>query len=893
LEKLEYSAIIQNGIRDAGNLETWLNSLPVESCIKFARIIATRTALRVVPFASRAFSPQIKDFALPVRLTIAVFRAAAVSRVVLRHSANKAGLTAASNAASAAAAVRDAAHTLGARQTSNQKFFGTSASDCAFAAADAADAAAFVAAAFDAAAARNAAANAASAAGTADVDIWNAITTDAKLLLASMDQPMTLLDSELWPNKVPEWWLREFEAMKDVRLDARVHARPSWGLTSKEADSIEERIAFGDRRDDFWERDPEVVNSEIVKWLKYAGWKEQSKTTKSTDDETSRPLNQNPKKLDAEKAKGGEKTTRESVSIQSDEPTNRDRLGRRPFAQALVERMNEVLAHSGPDGFAVHIHAPWGAGKTSVLRMMEEVMSQGASVEGKRWTIVHFNAWRNERRKPPWWPLVEALEVSASGTLWREKKWLKWLWQKTGWWCWRIVVDWFHFAAIGFLLFVAAFWLSYAGASNPSPESENGVTHFMLQLAHGNLPWDAKVVVATEEGWFSRLNNFADGWLKPIVDKVAVFAAVVTAVISTMRAAMFGSASNANIYSDLSKDPMRRVIRRFGNMVARTKQPVAVFIDDLDRCSSDYTVDLLEGIQTMFRRPNVVYVIAADREWIKASFEKRFDTFKGNVGSPGQPLGYLFLEKIFQISTPLPVVGANISEKFWRELLGGNSSASTVNLVTNTKKRSKSLNDEESARLELDAEIQRNRENIRNTYSDRFTQIELQDYFSKAGKSPTVRAAAALEINVSPSAEREAEHLLEPYADGASRIPRVMKRIVNAFAMRRTTAILEESSVPVDALVRWTMIEQRWPGLADVLARDPESVNVLGAVSGVAKNQKVAVEMMPFIGNVDLQKIIGAKNKRGLSAAHITLLTRGTTLIEIAKHDTIPSSRAR
>ena len=135
------------------------------------------------------------------------------------------------------------------------------------------------------------------------------------------------------------------------------------------------------------------------------------------------------------------------------------------------------------------------------------------------------------------------------------------------------------------------------------------------------------------------------------------------------RALVFGSASSAKFYYDLSADPMKRITRLFRALVRLTKMPVCVFIDDLDRCNADFVVDLLEGIQTSFRARNVVYVVAADRNWIRSAFEKRYGSFSDHVGDGGQPLGYLFLEKLFQMSTPLPGMGKSTRESYWKGLI--------------------------------------------------------------------------------------------------------------------------------------------------------------------------------------------------------------------------------
>ena len=55
--------------------------------------------------------------------------------------------------------------------------------------------------------------------------------------------------------------------------------------------------------------------------------------------------------------------------------------------------------------------------------------------------------------------------------------------------------------------------------------------------------------------------------------------------------------------------------------------------------------------------------------WIKTSFETQYKDFKETVGSSTQPLGYLFLEKVFQVSTPLPAISARTRAVYWDSLL--------------------------------------------------------------------------------------------------------------------------------------------------------------------------------------------------------------------------------
>src|SRR5262245_31539315 len=65
-----------------------------------------------------------------------------------------------------------------------------------------------------------------------------------------------------------------------------------------------------------------------------------------------------------------------------------DRFGRWPFA----ERVASVIAtRTDPTSIVVGIYGPWGDGKTSVLNMMVEALTDGDNV-----IVVPFNPWNFE-----------------------------------------------------------------------------------------------------------------------------------------------------------------------------------------------------------------------------------------------------------------------------------------------------------------------------------------------------------------------------------------------------------------------------------------------------------------------------------------------------------------
>ena len=477
---------------------------------------------------------------------------------------------------------------------------------------------------------------------------------------------------------------------------------------------------------------------------------------------------------------------REAVPMHGDEPATVDQLQRRPFAEVVGARMDEVRgtqhAPGGEGGaFMVHVHGPWGAGKTSVLNFLRAYLQDGKRPADRRWVVIDFNAWRHQRIRPPWWSLLREVYAQAARQLGTRRS----LWLRAQWLWWRFRADWVP-AAAALLLIVVTVALTIgalstvlSGAGAPPPGSSGGGGDGTAK----NIELALKILTAL----------FAAGG----------------AVLAASRSLVFGSSSAAQTYASLRSDPLSPIVRLFRKVVRATGRPVAVFVDDLDRCDGTYVVELLEGIQTLFRTAPVTYVVAADRKWICSSFEKGYGDFGGVIGEPGRPLGYLFLDKIFQVSASVPRPSPEVRAAYWTSLLRAAGSADPMTL--------------DAVRREAEARAE---EKIGPAH----TQEELEAKIAEAAADPqsghleaqAMRAAAARRITA-PEARRETEHRLQRFAPLLEPNPRSMKRLVNAFGLHQATHFLEGRSVAPDALTRWTIVELRWPLLADYLAARPHA----------------------------------------------------------------------
>jgi hypothetical protein len=230
---------------------------------------------------------------------------------------------------------------------------------------------------------------------------------------------------------------------------------------------------------------------------------------------------------------------------------------------------------------------------------------------------------------------------------------------------------------------------------------------------------------------------------------------------------------------------------------------MTIFIDDLDRCRPEYVVELLEGIQTLFMDEAVTYVVAADRAWLCQSFATAYGDFEKTVGEPGRPLGFLFLEKTFQISLEIPPMSKTNRERYWAELLRGASVPAPAEPGPEGTSSARAL-----AAASTVAEVE-----------DR-----IGDILDEGPADEAVLVAAMRRLNA-PDMQLQLEKLLLEFAPLLENNPRSMKRLMNAYGIERDRLLREGrllTKTERRQLALLTILRMRWPLLAEHLRDHPE-----------------------------------------------------------------------
>jgi hypothetical protein len=464
---------------------------------------------------------------------------------------------------------------------------------------------------------------------------------------------------------------------------------------------------------------------------------------------------------------------RDTADMQDDRPTETDMLGRTQYAKALATRINRMMGWGRPSdrtSLMIQLHAPWGAGKTSFMRLLAVSLKE---LPESRWTIVWFNAWENQRISAPWWMLYERIFSTLSARTKSEIPWRRRAYLQVNEFVWRLTVgNWANLAFVGIGLGLL------------------GVAVFMEQL----LPHKSADVIA---------------YLKGIAAIVGVLSTAGGLVRTALGNLLGGGSKAAQGFVDMAQDPITKLRTHYEHLLADSGRQIMIFIDDLDRCGSDYVVKLLEGIQTMFAHPDVVWLIASDRRWLADAFEASYGSDK-KIAEPGNRLGYQFLEKAFQLMIALPQISDNDKDRYWRSMIGGSTPGKAAGEQRVDEAATVQAAEEKLAVLKTEGEV---------------LQV-LQEYTNLSPRGSERLRRLAVARMAADDIDRSVEHLLAPFSRVLKSNPRAMKRLLNSYTVFRDLALLGNllenwETGQRQELARWAILCMDSPVLLDLLEERP------------------------------------------------------------------------
>jgi len=295
-----------------------------------------------------------------------------------------------------------------------------------------------------------------------------------------------------------------------------------------------------------------------------------------------------------------------------------------------------------------------------------------------------------------------------------------------------------------------------------------------------------------------------------------------------------GTAKAAQKFIDENgNDPLQEIAKHFKRQIEIIEYPVAIFIDDLDRCNTEYGTTLLEGLQTIFKNAGVIYVIAADRKWLSTMYEHQYSKFAPIIEKPSKPFGLVFLDKVFQLIVELPDISAVQKKIYWENLLNIKSAS-----------EAKSMDIERKA---VQTKMQEASSNA--------NKMEIAKEPMSSPKSQQMVREEVLGALSIQEEEKIMEHKLQHFIDLIEPNPRAMKRLINDISTAKAISFLYNQEVDEDQLILWTILKLQHPLLAQYFWINPQKLDQVIAYVDLEKE---------FTGNRDFDQLIASQNEKKL-----------------------------
>ncbi|MDX6390070.1 MAG: hypothetical protein QOJ73_1133 [Streptosporangiaceae bacterium] len=461
---------------------------------------------------------------------------------------------------------------------------------------------------------------------------------------------------------------------------------------------------------------------------------------------------------------------RVSAPAQVDSTRVRDGLGRRILAAHLGALLNELAAADSESPSAVvHVDGPWGAGKSTLVRLLLD----DEQAHGPAWTpplVVDYEAWRECAIAPEWWSLSAAVEREVR----RSRSWPVRAFMHV----WSVVVR-----------------------TIRSP-----ATLTALAVALGG------VLVST---------FFSSSWVQTVAAVAAVIGGLVGIGQVVGRTLFWHSAPFGCLHLQTEDNPLGQVadmigwLRDWAPRVAcqvgqDRRRPILLVIDDLDRCPAERVVKILETVHTILRHPparsrsrrlepaRLFVLVLADGRWIRQAFTCRFAEFQ-NPGSVTRDLGSDFAQKVFDHVVFVPDLFAEQVSAYLDRVVEARTDDSADGLGASPE---------------------------RNTVRTGNGDASPRGAAAPADSAPPVRDRESEEIDrvrqeaTAAATDVRSAHLLHTYTGLMPANPRMIKRIANALGMLRAIMIHVRHSEDDDAMARAAILLVRFPVLAARLRFD-------------------------------------------------------------------------
>ncbi|HAT1757208.1 TPA: NTPase KAP [Legionella pneumophila] len=299
------------------------------------------------------------------------------------------------------------------------------------------------------------------------------------------------------------------------------------------------------------------------------------------------------------------------VLFLSDQETKVDLLNNEAIARTIVR----LISGTSERPMTIGVHGDWGAGKSSVLEMIDEAFSKNEQI-----LCIKFNGWQFQGFEDAKIAVVEGIvtELIANRSL----------------------------------------------LTNAKEEVKNILRRIdWLKAAKkvGGFAFTAFTGIPTVD----QLHNIIDTVKSKLSDP---------ATLATKE----NAEQAIELFSNLLKDGDSRSVpkeinefrKAFSDLLEKAKiDRLIVLIDDLDRCLPETAIETLEAIRLFVFLPNTAFIVGADEAMIEYAVRHHFPDLPESSSSQGYARSYL--EKLIQVPMRIPALGETETQIYVTLLLIG------------------------------------------------------------------------------------------------------------------------------------------------------------------------------------------------------------------------------
>lgn len=299
--------------------------------------------------------------------------------------------------------------------------------------------------------------------------------------------------------------------------------------------------------------------------------------------------------------------------ILTDNETRVDMLNNRAIAKTIAKLIMESENHP----ISIGVHGDWGAGKSSILAMIEE---QFPSNDDDTVVCIRFNGWKHQGFEDSKLALMSAIlsEITRHRKMSEKAKdVVKKLWKNINW------------------ISVAKTMGSVAFSAATGAPPLNLLTGLVSKLK-SDVKDEEKVTNAIES-----VGNYLD---------------------------------DAKVFEDISlSKEFHEFQESFEELLQETNiKKLIILIDDLDRCLPQVTIETLEAVRLFLFSKSTAFVIAADEAMIEYAVGSYFPDYPSEADQhSGYQYSKRYLEKLIQVPFRIPVLGKIESEMYTTMLMIG------------------------------------------------------------------------------------------------------------------------------------------------------------------------------------------------------------------------------